>query len=311
MKLLVDAVSKVGGRHQLLLQRTSPTILFGVGVVGVGVSTVLACRATLKVDGVLSEAKNKMELCDMVLTDPEKEYDQADHDQDVMLIKYKTAVQVVKLYAPAVIVGGLAILSLTQSHRTLVTRNNGLVAAYVALERGFAEYRARVIDKYGENVDRDMRYGTEKVKVLDEKTGKEKTVTRVGPGIPSIYARFYDPANSRSWSKDPETNLLFLHCQQQHANDLLHSRGHVFLNEVYDSLGMERSRAGAVVGWILSQDGSTDNFVNFGVFDGSVENARDFVNGREGAVLLDFNVDGLIYHLIERDMEPLSWQLSS
>jgi hypothetical protein len=121
----------------------------------------------------------------------------------------------------------------------------------------------------------------------------------VGPDDPSIYARFFDPT-SPSWSKEPEYNLIFLKCQQNYANDLLKSRGHVFLNEVYDMLGMERSKAGAVVGWLLSKNGDTDNFVNFGVFDGREQVARDFVNGREGAILLDFSVDGVIYDGIER-----------
>jgi hypothetical protein len=136
------------------------------------------------------------------------------------------------------------------------------------------------------------------VEIEDEKTGKKKTVTRVGPDDPSIYARFFDPV-STSWSKNPEYNLIFLKCQQNYANDLLKARGHVFLNEVYDMLGLPRSQAGAVVGWILSKNGETDNFVNFGVFDGKEQVARDFVNGREGAILLDFNVDGVIYDKID------------
>ena len=155
-----------------------------------------------------------------------------------------------------------------------------------------------MIEKYGEEEDRDFRYGSEKVTITDPDTGKKKTVTRVGPDDPSIYARFFDPV-SPSWSKEPEYNLIFLKCQQNWANDLLLSRGHVFLNEVYDMLGLQRSKAGAVVGWVLSKNGETDNFVNFGVFDGKEQIARDFVNGREGAILLDFNVDGVIYDKIE------------
>lgn len=35
-----------------------------------------------------------------------------------------------------------------------------------------------------------------------------------------------------------------------------------------------------------------DNFIDFGVFDGDRPRARDFVNGYERSILLDFNVDG-------------------
>ena len=194
--------------------------------------------------------------------------------------------------------GGLSIYALTNSHNILTKRNVALTAAYGALEKGFNEYRARVVDKYGEDEDRNLRYGTQEVEIVDPETKKKKTVTRVGPDDPSIYARFFDPF-STSWNKEPEYNLFFLKCQQNYANDLLRSRGHVFLNEVYDMLGIPRSKAGAVVGWVLSENGETDNFVNFGVFDGRTDVARDFVNGLEGAILLDFNVDGVIYDKLE------------
>jgi hypothetical protein len=103
---------------------------------------------------------------------------------------------------------------------------------------------------------------------------------------------------SSSWNPEPEYNLIFLQCQQNWANDQLRTRGHVFLNEVYDMLGLERSKAGAVVGWVFTKDGSTDNFIDFGVFNGETQISRDFVNGHEGAILLDFNVDGVIYDKI-------------
>jgi hypothetical protein len=146
------------------------------------------------------------------------------------------------------------------------------------------------------------------VEVENEKTGKKEYVKRVGPDGASIYARFFDPT-STSWSKEPEYNLIFVQCQQNYANDLLRARGHVFLNEVYDMLGIPRSQAGAVVGWILSQDRTTDNYIDFGVFDDE-KNARDFVNGYEGSILLDFNVDGVIFDKIDTPKEALSWQMS-
>ena len=222
------------------------------------------------------------------------DYSEKDRSRDVSLIYYQSGVRIVRAYAPAIIVGGVSIYLLRTSNGILTKRNVALTAAYGALEKGFSEYRARVVDKYGEDEDRNLRYGTQEVEIVDEKTKKKKTVTRVGPDDPSIYARFFDDY-SPSWNKEPEYNRIFLKCQQNYANDLLRSRGHIFLNEVYDMCGIPRSKAGSVVGWIMSAEGETDNFVNFGVFDGKSEAARDFVNGQEGAILLDFNVDGVIY----------------
>lgn len=306
MKLVPEAISRTVARNALLMQKGSPGVLFGVGVVGMVGSTVLACRATLKMDTVLEEAKGKL---DIAKTLEHPDYSERDRGKDTALIYVQTGAKVIKLYAPALVVGGLSIMALSSSHRILTRRNAALTAAYGALDRGFREYRARVIDKYGEDQDRDFRYGVKQVEILDEETGKTKTVTRVDPdNIPSIYARFFD-ASSTSWSKEPEYNLIFLNCQQNYANDLLKSRGHIFLNEVYDMLGLPRSSAGAVVGWLYTGTGKTDNFVNFGVFDGKKQQVRDFVNGYEGAILLDFNVDGVIYDKINSVGEEVQWQL--
>jgi Family of unknown function (DUF6353) len=295
MSFVPEVISRTVARNTLHVQKASPEILLGVGIIGLVGSTVLACRATLKMSEVLDESKNKI---DQATNLEHQDYSESDRSRDLTLIKYQTGVQIVKLYAPAIVVGGLSIYALTSSHNILSRRNAALTAAYAALEKGFNQYRARVVDKYGEDEDRNLRYGTEQVQIVDPDTGQKKTVTRVGPDDPSIYARFFDPV-SPSWSKEPEYNLIFLKCQQNYANDLLLSRGHIFLNEVYDMLGIQRSKAGAVVGWVVSKNGETDNFVNFGVFDGKEQVARDFVNGREGAILCDFNVDGVIYDRLE------------
>ena len=305
MKFVPEVMSRAVASKGLLLQKTSPHLLFGAGVVGVVGSTVLACRATLKMSDVLEEAQGNLHTA-KELDHPD--YSEKDRKRDISLIYFQSGVQVFKLYLPAIVVGGVSIAALTQSHRILSSRNAALTAAYTALDKGFNQYRARVVDKYGEEEDRNLRYGTREEQITDPETGKKQTVTRVATDCePSVYARFFDPY-STSWSKEPEYNLIFLRCQQNYANELLRARGHVFLNEVYDMLGIARSKAGAVVGWVLSKNGETDNYINFGIFDGD-DRARDFVNGREGAILLDFNVDGVIYDKIDSVGEEVSWQL--
>lgn len=297
MDLIPTVLGKTVARNALHLQKASPGVLLGAGIVGMVGSTVLACRATLKMESILDETKDKLQTA-KTLDHPE--YSENDRRRDVSLVYFQTGVKVVKAYAPAVVLGGLSIAALTSSYRILNTRNVALTAAYGILEESFEKYRGRVIEKYGEDEDRNLRYGTRELEIADpDDARKKKKVTRVGLEDPSGYAKFFDDGSSY-WQKDPEYNLFFLKCQQNWANDLLHARGHVFLNEVYDMLGLPRTKAGTIVGWIRSDDGSTDNFVNFGIFDGDSEVARDFVNGHEGAILLDFNVDGVIYDKIEK-----------
>jgi hypothetical protein len=301
------AIATRFARQSLVLEKNAPDILFGVGIVGTIGSTVLACRATLKMQDVLDESKTQM---NKVKQFEHENYSEQDRQRDIAVVHIQTGVNIARLYAPAVIVGGVSIAALTRSHNILNDRYAAVSAAYVALDRGFKEYRARVVDKYGEEQDMEFRHGSREVEVIDHETGKKKTVKRVGTESPSVYSRFFDPTAAR-WSKEPEYNLLFLKTQQTYCNDLLLSRGHLFLNEVYGFLGIPHSKAGAVVGWIVDEN-SSDNFVDFGIWSkGNDEKVRDFVNGREGSILLDFNVDGLIYNLIDTPTDNLSWQMNN
>ena len=209
------------------------------------------------------------------------------------------------MYAPAVIVGGLSITAILTGHNITRKRNIALAAAYTAVDKSFKEYRGRVVERFGEALDKELKYGI-KTQEVEEVTVNEdgsesvvkKTVDVMDPNNISEYARFFDDG-CKGWTKDPEYNLMFLKDQQRYANDLLQSKGHLFLNEVYDMLGIPRTKAGQVVGWIYDEKHPVgDNFVDFGIYDMHRTPNRDFVNGYERTILLDFNVDGSILDLI-------------
>lgn len=303
MKFVPNVATRTVAHKLLLAKKNSPGLLFGAGVVGMVGSTVLACRATLKMQTLIDTTENDLKLTRSL---EHREYSDHDRQKDVAIIYTRSVVSVARLYAPSILLGAASIAALTKSHTQLIERNLALTAAYAAVDRAFGEYRGRVVEKYGEDQDREFRFATEEVEIIDDR-GVQRTQLMPGPDSATMYARFFDEY-SPNWSKEPEYNLLFLRCQQNYANDLLKSRGHIFLNEVYDMLGLERSRAGAVVGWIISDDG--DNYIDFGVFDGDSRNSRDFVNGREGSLLLDFNVDGVIYDQIPESKkgERIQWQ---
>jgi hypothetical protein len=311
MKLIPSAVNRAVSRRALEAGKISPTLLFGVGVVGMVGSTVLACRATLKVEEIVTETKARIDHAKSLEHEnqesPEKEYTPEDFQKAASVIYARAAVNIGRLYVPSLLLGAASIGCLTKSHNILVQRNAALTAAYVAIDEAFTQYRSRVVAKYGEDQDREFRYSTEVVEIVDEK-GKIQTETRVSADGASMYARFFDEY-STSWSKDPEYNWAFLTAQQKWCNDKLRMRGHMFLNEVYDELGLERTKAGQVVGWILRKDGSGDNFIDFGLYLDDPR-VRNFINGREGSILLDFNVDGVIFDKINpvREKETRPWQ---
>lgn len=308
-----SALSKKAGRTGLILKKKSPELLMATGLLGFAGTVVLACKATLKAEEVIAEAEEKIDKIKYVhentieVSDGEggtkvAEYTEADYRKDMGIVYIQTSGKFLKLYGPAITMGILSIFCILSSQNIMKKRNVALTAAYKAIEQGFSEYRSRVVEEYGEDVDRDFKNGIrrETVTVTEEdENGKKKKVKKVvetvDPNGHSIYARFFDESNP-NWTKTPEYNLLFLKNQQNWANDKLHAQGHLFLNEVYDMLDMDRSQAGAVVGWVVSQDG--DNFVDFGIYDMEREASRAFVNGYERSILLDFNVDGVIYDLI-------------
>lgn len=298
------ALNRVG----LKLRKHSPEILVASGIVGVVTSTVMACKATTKIDEVLAESKEHIEVTKKYVEKNSfsEKYTENDYKKDLTIMYTQRGISLAKLYAPAVVLGTVSITAILAGHNILRKRNVALAAAYATVDKGFKEYRARVIERFGKELDKELKYNIkakdiEEIKV-NEKTGKEdiekKTVDVADPNTYSDYARFFDDGCT-GWTKDPEYNLMFLKDQQRYANDRLKTKGCLFLNEVYDMLGIPRTKAGACVGWIFDEKHPNgDNFVDFGIYDLYNERKRDFVNGYERTILLDFNVDGDILDLI-------------
>ena len=288
---------------KLIVQKNSPAILMGVGIVGVVASTVLACKATLKADQVIAESDyeiNKVHLAHETL-DSEK-YSEEDFKRDLTIVHVKKVVNIAKLYGPAALVGVASIGCLIGSHHILNKRNVGLMAAYALVDESFKTYRKRVVEELGEKKDLAFRHGLKEETITETETSEDgskkkvkKTVlTTAIDGYPSGYARYFDESSTQ-WRSDPTHNIFFLKGQQNYFNDLLKIHGHVFLNEVYDALGFPRTSAGAIVGWVYEGDGVGDNYIDFGIF--APENV-DAVNGYAKQFILDFNVDGVIYDCI-------------
>ena len=312
---IMNNITRTLNKAAFKFKKHSPEILVVAGVVGVVGSTVMACKATTKVNDILDDTKDQLDKIHeagerlengetLMLKDGE-EYTVEQNKKDLTIVYAQTALKFAKLYAPSVIIGGLSITAILTGHNITRKRNIALAAAYTAVDKSFKEYRGRVIERFGEALDKELKYGI-KSKEVDEVVTNEdgtesvvkKTVDVVDATNPmnvSEYARFFDDGCA-GWTKDPEYNLMFLRDQQRYANDLLKSKGHLFLNEVYDLLGIPRTKAGQIVGWIYDEKHPNgDNFVDFGIYDTNKTANRDFVNGYERTILLDFNVDGNIW----------------
>lgn len=304
----MNGVNRTLSKAGFQIKKHSPEILIVAGIAGVVTSAVMACKATTKINDILDQTKEEVGKVNDALANekiPEDVYSKEDAKKDLAIIYIQTGVKLAKLYGPSLILGALSITSILASNNILRKRNVALAAAYATIDNSFKEYRSRVIEHFGKDLDRELKYNI-KAKEISETTvdenGKETIVTKTVPVVeseePSDYARFFCEGCA-GWTKDPEMNLVFLKQQQNWANELLKTRGHLFLNEVYDMLGIERSKAGQVVGWVYDETNpDCDNYVDFGIYDIYNERKRAFVNGWERSILLDFNVDGNIYSLL-------------
>ena len=296
---IMKSVNGVTSKAVMKLKKHSPEILVVAGITGTVVSAVLACKATTKVAEILDETKGTLDTIHEGMETGAingQEYTTEDGKKDTVVVYAQTGMKLAKLYGPAIVLGTLSITSILASNNILRKRNVALGAAYAAIDKSFKEYRGRVIERFGEQVDTELKYGIKAKKFeeieADPETGKEKkvkkTVMVADPNLQSDYAVYFD-SKSRNYETNPDYNRMFLKAQQAFANDKLQTRGHLFLNEVLDDLDLPRTPAGQIVGW--TKDGP-DGYVNFRI----VEVERETEDGRhEPALLLDFNVEGNIW----------------
>lgn len=313
MNNIIANVSKTVGKVGFKAQQHSPEILLITGTIGVVTSTICACRATLKVSDVLEETSANIDAVHSALENPdipEEKYSVEDSKKDLSVIYLQTGFRIVRLYAPAVIIGTASLGCIFKSHNILKGRNVALAAAYTTLDKGYKAYRERVKEHVGEAVENDIHRGVKAAEIEEttvNKKGEEK-VTKKKIDLSNIdyasdYARYFDKETSSAYLGSEPHDIMFLRAQQNYANDLLYVRKGikpVFLNEVYSALGIETTTAGQVVGWVFDENTPNgDNYIDFGIFDseGNVKpTAWSYRTNSAGemvkVLVLDFNPDG-------------------
>lgn len=268
------------------IKNASPEILLGAGLASIGVGVVWACKNTLHINDVLDTHEHRMNKVEEGLKRfDRKTYSEQDAKKDKVQIFTKTAVDLVKLYAvPTLLISG-GVACILCSHNVMSKRNAALLESANIANAALDAYQKRVAERLGEDEAATLARPTIEV---DEKPQGHETASVI-----NSYGAFFDDSNS-NWTGAVDQDRLFLRCQERYANDMLRARGHLFLNEVYEMLGMPHTPAGAVCGWI--KDSATgDGYVDFGEIAGEYEEA--VVNGKHVYFIVP-NVDGVIYDKI-------------
>lgn len=294
-------------KTKLSIKKHSPEILVAAGI-GTGiVAAIVACKQTIKANDIVAEARKSLQNIENVkelAANNEVEYTEENEQEDRKTIGMQVAVSMVKTYALPVGLGILSITCILAGHHILKKRNVALAAAYSALSTDFMNYRKRVVNKYGKDVDFMLKNGLEKQivanQVIDPETGevketKEEVLTYEGDKL-SQYARVFDEVGSTQWTPSADHNRAFLLMEQNYFNERIRTRGYIFLNEVYERLGFRPTKAGSVVGWVY-QNADYEG-IDFGIFTAHTQKAAEFLEGTEPSIILDFNVQGDILSLV-------------
>lgn len=302
------------GLATLALKKHSPEIMIVSGL-GSGVAAaILLAKAHKKSEETFSdvfeqldEVRTAIEENNELVAHAHEEEIELPEGADILTAKdslkacmplyIEVAKRAVTLYGPAVLFGTFSVAMIIGSHGLLKRRNRALFSTVVLLERSFSAYRERVRKELGEDGDERFLYGLEKRKktiVTTDENGKKKkkseTENALGEELtPIMYQRKFDQ-NNVNWGNAVNSNFFWLGTVQQMMNDRLEGHGYVLLNDVYKVLGFGPTWYGAVVGWSLAAPG--DNFVDFGAEKAWNEHRGD------GAIMLDFNVNGAVYEYI-------------
>lgn len=305
---IMKSASLAFNKFGFQLQKKSPELLIVTGIAGIIVGTVMACKATIKAQEVAEKAQETIddihEIEEKGITKAGNPYSADNAKKDLTAAYVQTGIAYVKLYAPAVAVGIASVSCILVSHKMMKQRMAAVAAALSATDKAFKDYRDRIMERFGEQVEKELRYNIKakevKQTVIDE-DGKEKKV-KVPVNVPAIegwdpsqyspYARVFDETHPQ-WTKDPEMNQFYLKARQSQATDMLRTRGHLFLNEVYDMMGFPRTKAGAVVGWLYDPKRPElgDTYVDFLMQEVHELDGNDVVTNTH-YFILDFNVVG-------------------
>lgn len=303
LNALSNSITMMIGHTKTFTKQNSAELLLVGGAIGVVAGTVMACKATLKVNDILDDHKAEKEKILTVSADESyPEYTEEIAKNDLKNLTIKTVVSCIACYAPAVLLEAFSIGTIFASNHIMRQRNAALAASCATIEAAYKKYRERVVDRYGKDVDEELYYGltTEKKKVTktDPKTGEkvkevETKTTLQQQFACSPYAQIFDE-RALEFYQDDGTNMFMLKQREKEATIRLRASGVLSLNEVYDMIGLPATDIGLTHGWIYEKDNPDgDNEVQFDLRHVYITN--EYTGEEERVILIDFNCDGYIY----------------
>lgn len=211
-------MNKFVTKTSLYLKRNSSTILTFLGGVGVGLTAVLAAQETPKAIQMLEKAKKK-KGSDLTLAEK--------------------VVVMTPCYAPAIATGTATIVCIFSANVLNQKRQGQLTSAYAMLDNYHREYRKKLIELKGEEVDQEVRIAMAR---------NYCDFHQIGLDTPDGKVVFYEEISGES-IECYEREVMDA---EYHFNRNFVLRGYTSLNEFYKFLGLPETEYGDTVGWSVS-----------------------------------------------------------
>lgn len=281
--------------------------------------TVLACKATLKVNAEAEEdAKKADEIrAKYKLTKKTKggkkhvdktnrELVELNKQGSRLLLKHNLSCigRYCRHYslAAALEIAGIGLnIYAHGSEKSERIRMTGLAAGYLATLKKF---RDKYREEHGEEAEKKFYYGVqeETKETVDEKgKKKEEKIDVIRKDIDiSDFAKFFGVDYSEAATGYPEADIYFLKGIEQAATRKLHKDHWLTLNELYKMLELRDAcgqrygvKGGNNIGWVYDKNDPDGNIVDLGIFNAKKTENVDYVNGYNDVILIEPNVNCL------------------
>ena len=304
MKFELTSISRTICTIGAKVKKAAPTIAVITGTAcGIG-ATVTAVKETLTVGAIMTEYKETAKTIDDVeerINNGEEIYftnkktnktelETVEYlNRDRKVLKIQTVAKLAKHYKFTIALSALSVVLVLSGYGEMKKRFVGAVAAYEGLYRTYIKTK--------KEAEKNSKK-TEMPDINDKNEEQKDTSSEVKSRVDdSDFCRIFDKSSSM-YRENREMNLGYLKSVEKYCTNLLHIRGHLFLNEVYDALGMSHTETGALCGWLYnSNDG--DNFVSFNIDEALCEyNYADDIYPVDPEIFMYFNCVGPIYNRI-------------
>lgn len=270
----------------------SPIILLTVGIVGVVTSAVLIGRTSyVKAADIMEEHADKIDLIEE-RKELGKFHTEKELGKEYLATNLQTAWNFTVAYALPVTVGVISIGLMIKSNSILAARNAKLFAAYVGLQETFNRYRRNIIEEHGTQADARAKLGYKKIEVIDEDGSVSDLIVKTQAGD-SLQHSILSLDSSPLWVKG--SMRMTVHSYEQARLNLqrrFDRKGHLFMNEVYETIHEPQTAMGAIDGWSKAKG---DTVISFGEELHKLVHSDDACMAfTDDCILLDFNCSGEI-----------------